>query len=68
MYFILTRQLQKYKSSIFFGQRFSVTQHFFQLKCSLAPEKGGKLLGDPLEDLLDGGGVADEGSSHSTNR
>ena len=30
----------------------------------LAPEHGGELLGDPLEQLLDGGGVADEGGGH----
>ena len=30
----------------------------------LAPEHGGELLGDPLEELLDGGGVADEGGGH----
>ena len=28
---------------------------------SLPPEHGGELLGDPLEELLDGGGVTDEG-------
>ena len=31
---------------------------------SLAPEHGSELLGDALEELLDGGGVADEGGSH----
>ena len=31
---------------------------------SLPPEHGGELLGDPLEQLLDGGGVANEGGSH----
>ena len=31
---------------------------------SLPPEHGGELLGDPLEELLDGGGVTDEGSGH----
>ena len=30
----------------------------------LAPEHGGELLGDPLEQLLDGGRVADEGGGH----
>ena len=30
----------------------------------LAPEHGGELLRDPLEQLLDGGGVADEGGGH----
>ena len=30
----------------------------------LAPEHGGELLGDPLEQLLDGGGVTDEGGRH----
>ena len=30
---------------------------------SLATEHGGELLGDALEQLLDGGGVADEGLS-----
>ena len=30
----------------------------------LSPEHGGELLGDPLEQLLDGGGVADEGGGH----
>merc|ERR1712098_931246 len=28
------------------------------------PEHGGELLGDALEQLLDGGGVADEGGGH----
>ena len=31
---------------------------------SLAPEHGGELLGNALEELLDGGRVADEGGSH----
>ena len=31
---------------------------------SLPPEHGGELLRDPLEDLLDGGGVTDEGGGH----
>ena len=31
---------------------------------SLASEHGGELLGDALEELLDGGGVADEGGGH----
>merc|ERR1719251_446137 len=31
---------------------------------SLAPEHGSELLGDSLEELLDGGGVADEGGGH----
>jgi len=31
---------------------------------SLAPEHSGELLRDPLEELLDGGGVTDEGRSH----
>merc|ERR1719245_61515 len=31
---------------------------------SLPPEHGGELLGDSLEELLDGGGVADEGGGH----
>ena len=31
---------------------------------SLPPEHGSELLGDPLEELLDGGGVADEGGGH----
>ena len=31
---------------------------------SLAPEHGSELLRDPLEQLLDGGGVADEGGGH----
>ena len=30
----------------------------------LPPEHGGELLGDPLEELLDGGGVANEGGGH----
>ena len=30
----------------------------------LAPEHGRELLRDPLEQLLDGGGVADEGGGH----
>ena len=30
----------------------------------LSPEHGGKLLGNPLEELLDGGGVTDEGGGH----
>merc|ERR1712096_358029 len=30
----------------------------------LPPEHGGELLGDPLEQLLDGGGVPDEGGGH----
>jgi hypothetical protein len=31
---------------------------------SLAPEHGGELFGDALKQLLDGGGVADEGGGH----
>ena len=31
---------------------------------SLAAEHGGELLGDALEELLDGGGVTDEGGGH----
>ena len=31
---------------------------------SLAPEHSGELLGDSLEELLDGGRVADEGGRH----
>ena len=31
---------------------------------SLPSEHGSELLGDPLEELLDGGGVADEGGGH----
>ena len=31
---------------------------------SLAPEHGSELLGDALEKLLNGSGVADEGGSH----
>merc|ERR1712131_359824 len=31
---------------------------------SLSSEHGSELLGDSLEDFLDGGGVADEGGSH----
>ena len=31
---------------------------------SLAAEHGGELLGDALEELLDGGRVTDEGSGH----
>ncbi len=31
---------------------------------SLAPEHGSELLGDTLEELLDGGGVANEGGGH----
>ena len=31
---------------------------------SLPPEHGGELLGDSLEELLDGRGVADEGGGH----
>merc|ERR1711992_413146 len=31
---------------------------------SLSPEHGGELLGDSLEELLDGGGVTDEGGGH----
>ena len=30
----------------------------------LPSEHGGELLGDPLEDLLDGGGVTDKGGGH----
>ena len=30
----------------------------------LSLEHSGELLGDPLEHLLDGGGVADEGGGH----
>ena len=30
----------------------------------LAPKHGCELLRDPLEELLDGGGVADEGGGH----
>ena len=30
----------------------------------LPPEHGSELLGDPLKQLLDGGGVADEGGGH----
>ena len=29
-----------------------------------APEHSGELLGDPLEQLLDGGGVTNEGGGH----
>ena len=35
---------------------------------SLAPEHGGELLGDALEELLDGGAVADEGGGHLEGR
>ena len=31
---------------------------------SLSSEHGSELLGDSLEELLDGGGVADEGGGH----
>ena len=31
---------------------------------SLPPEHGSELLGDSLEELLDGGGVTDEGGGH----
>ena len=31
---------------------------------SLPPEHSGELLGDPLEDLLDSGGVTNEGGGH----
>ena len=34
------------------------------VKESLPPEHGRELLGDSLEELLDGGGVADEGGGH----
>ena len=34
------------------------------MKESLPPEHGRELLGDSLEDLLDGGGVAHEGGGH----
>ena len=34
------------------------------VKESLPPEHGGELLRDPLEQLLDGGGVTDEGGGH----
>merc|ERR1712165_491314 len=34
------------------------------VKESLAPEHGSELLGDPLEELLDGGRVADESGCH----
>ena len=34
------------------------------MKESLPPEHGGELLGDSLEELLDGSGVADEGGGH----
>ena len=33
-------------------------------KFYLSPEHGSELLRDPLEQLLDGGGVADEGGGH----
>ena len=33
-------------------------------KPHLSPEHGSELLGDPLEELLDGGGVTDEGRRH----
>ena len=32
--------------------------------CHLSLEHSGELLGDPLVQLLDGGGVADEGGGH----
>ena len=35
---------------------------------SLAPEHGCELLGDTLEELLDGGAVADEGGGHLKGR
>ena len=35
---------------------------------SLAPEHGGELLGDALEELLDGGAVADKGGGHLEGR
>ena len=31
---------------------------------NLSPEHGSELLTDPLEQLLDGGGIADEGGCH----
>ena len=34
------------------------------MKESLPSEHGGELLGDPLEELLDGGRVADESGGH----
>lgn len=34
------------------------------VKEGLATEHSGKLLGDTLEELLDGGGVTDEGTGH----
>ena len=34
------------------------------VKESLAPEHSGELLGDALEQLLDGGAVSDEGGGH----
>merc|ERR1739838_1294035 len=34
------------------------------MKESLPPEHGSELLGDPLEQLLDGSGVTDEGGGH----
>ena len=35
---------------------------------SLPPEHGGELFRNALEDLLDGGGVADEGGGHGDAR
>ena len=35
---------------------------------SLAPEHGSELLRDPLEQLLDGGAVADKGGGHLEGR
>ena len=34
------------------------------MKESFASEHGSELLGNPLEELLDGGGVTDEGRRH----
>ena len=34
------------------------------MKEGFSSEHGSELLGDPLEELLDGGGVSDEGGGH----
>ena len=34
------------------------------MKESFSSEHGSELLGDPLEELLDGGGVTNEGGGH----
>ena len=44
--------------------KFTVTNTLIQSNAYLATEHGSKLLRDTLEQLLDGGGVTDEGGGH----